>query len=214
MGFSYSCFISYRRHQGDEKFIQKLKNLIEVEAFKVTNQRNVFFDEKSINWGDNFDDKIYAGIVSSYFFIPLFHHVYLHEENLWCAKELHWAIQLETKIRETVAHYCFILPLIDRGSASDFPECLGRKNAKEIKRFSHLINSNKTSKAFEEFKSEIYDILLNNYRLLAKNHSFLEYLEEVKPLSDGEIRAWVKTQKHNEKAKTASHLPTLTKSIF
>lgn len=164
--------------------------------------------------GEDFDDKIYKGIVSSYFFIPLFHHVYLHEENLWCAKELHWAIQLEEKIRETISSYCFILPLIDRGSASDFPECLGRKNAKEIKKFRHLILTGGTTKAYEEFKDGIYDILLMNFKLLDESHSFLEYLDKVEPISDEDIIKWVKEQKDKEKATSACHLPTLTKSKF
>lgn len=214
MGFRYSCFISYRRHQEDQKFIIKLKKLIEVEAFKVTNKSTVFFDENSINWGEDFDNKIYNGIVSSYFFIPFFHHVYMHEENTWCAKELHWAIQIENKIRERVSDYCFILPLIDRGTASDFPECLGKKNAKEIKKFRHLITGGGTSRAFEEFKSGIYEILLQNFSMLNTEHLFISFLDTVEPASDEEIKKWIKEQKTHERETAASHLPTLAKYEF
>lgn len=213
MSFQFSCFISYRHHLEDKNFMLKFKKIIEAEAFKVTNQQNVFFDDKSIKWGEEFDHKIYEGIVSSYFFIPLFHHVYLHEDSLWCAKELHWAIQLENKIREKIAGYCFILPIIDRGSPSDFPDCIGKKNAKEIKKFRHLILGNKTTAAFEDFKGEIYEILLKNYELLEKETIFKQYLSDIKPIPDDEIKSWVKSQKDKQKSVTASHLPVLTKKI-
>jgi hypothetical protein len=214
MNFRYSCFISYRRHQDDSRFMQKLKNMIEVEAFKVTNKQDVFFDQQNIKWGEEFDDKIYEGIVSSYFFIPLYHNVYLHEDNLWCAKELHWAIQLEHKIRETISTYCFILPLIDRGSASDFPECIGRKNAKEIKKFRHFIVGNGTSKAFEDFKNEIYDVLLQNYQLIKEGHSFIAYLNDLEPISNEKLKEWIRQQEIRDKDVSASQLPILTKNVF
>ena len=59
MSFHYSSFISYRRNVGDEKFIKKFKAIIESEAAKVTNISKVFFDEDSIIWGQEFDERIY-----------------------------------------------------------------------------------------------------------------------------------------------------------
>lgn len=207
----YSCFISYRRHNEISRFMNKLKKLIEPLAFSVTNKQNVFFDEKSITWGKDFDDKIYDGIVQSYFFIPLYHNVYLHEDNLWCARELHWAIQFENKIREKISNYCFILPLIARGSASDFPDCIGRKNAKEIKRFRHLIVSGGTSKKFEEFKESIYDIFLENYDLISTTNSFVEYIDDITPISDEELIEWIKEQKSKDRKLSKGRLPIITK---
>ena len=98
MSYKYSSFISYRRNVGDEKFVKKFKGIIECEAHKVTNIPKVFFDEQSIRWGDEFDEKIYDGIVACYFFIPFYHNSYLHKDNLWCAKELYRAIEVEKKI--------------------------------------------------------------------------------------------------------------------
>jgi hypothetical protein len=193
--------------------MKKLTKIIEGEAFKATSQHKCFFDHSSIKWGEEFDDKIYEGIVKSCFFIPLFHNSYLHEDSLWCAKELHWAIQLEHKIRETISNYCFILPLIDRGSPSDFPECIGRKNAKEIKQFRHLIEGNKSSRAFEEFKSGIYDIFYQNFELL-KGAIFCDCLNEIDPISDEELKVWIREQKNNDKTNASNHLPTLKKTIF
>ena len=213
MSYQYSCFISYRRHVGVTDFVRKFKEIVETEAFKVTNQKKAFFDEEEINWGAEFDVKIYQAINSSCFFIPMFNFVYLHEDNLWCAKELHWAIQLENKIRETVENYCFILPVIDKGTPSDFPNCIGRKNAKEINQFRHLILNKTTSKAFEDFKIGIYNTLLQNYKLL-NNNSFCHLLDEISPISDEDLKLWIKDQKNKEKENASKHIPLLIKNSY
>lgn len=215
MSFHYSSFISYRRNIGDEKFIKKFKTIIESEAAKVTNVGSVFFDDVSIRWGEEFDEKIYDGIVSCYFFIPFYHNSYLHIDNLWCAKELYRAIEVEKKIREhAVANYCFILPIIDRGSASDFPDCIGRKNAKEIKKYRHLVLSNKTSAALEDFKDNIYEILLDNFNLLKNDIKFSELCKGMDIPSDDEIIKWIKEQKEKEKISEANNLPILRKNEY
>ncbi len=212
MSYSYSSFISYRRNFGDEKFVKKFKAIIESEAAKVTNISKVFFDDDSINWGEEFDEKIYLGILDSYFFIPIYHNSYLHEDNLWCAKELFRAIQVERKIRETAApNYCFILPIIDRGSADDFPDCMSKKNGKDIKKFRHHVLNNTTSSTFETFKDNVYNILYSNFRLLNKDIKFREICVDIETPSDDEIRAWIKEQKTKENESEAKRLPILTK---
>lgn len=215
MGFHYSTFISYRRNVGDEKFIKKFKALIESEAAKVTNIPKVFFDDVSIQWGEEFDDKIYNGIVACYFFIPFYHNSYLHEDNLWCAKELYRAIEVEKKIREkSVDNYCFILPIIYRGSASAFPDCIGRKNAKEIKKYRHLVLSNKTNKALEDFKDNIYDIFLANFELLNDDIKFSELCASIPIPSDADIKEWIKEQKEADNKLEADNPPILKKNEF
>ena len=215
MSCQYSTFISYRRNVGDEKFIKKFKSIIECEAFKVTNIPKVFFDEDSIRWGDEFDEKIYDGIVACYFFIPFYHNTYLHEDNLWCAKELYRAIEVEKKIRESAIHnYCFILPIIDRGSASAFPKCIGQKNAKEIKQIRHLVLSNKTNAALERFKDTIYDIFVSNFKLLNNEVKFSELCADIDIPSDDVIKEWIREQKKNEKISEANNPPILKKNEF
>ncbi|MEI6847613.1 MAG: hypothetical protein WCK32_06205 [Chlorobiaceae bacterium] len=209
---SYSAFISYRRNLGDDKFIKKFKAIIECEASKVTNIEKVFFDEDYIKWGDHFDDKIYNSIVDCYFFIPFYHNAYLHEDNLWCAKELYRAIEVEKKIRDSVDGYCFILPIIDRGSADAFPDCIGRKHAKEIKKYRHLVVNNRTSEAFEAFKGEMYDVFLKNYILLNNGIDFVKMCVDIVIPSDEEIISWIKGQKDIEKKSEAKHLPILRKN--
>jgi len=210
MNFTYSCFISYRRNLGDEKFIKKFTALIESEAHKVTNIPKVFFDEKSIKWGNDFDDKIYEGIVACYFFIPFYHNTYLHIDSLWCAKELYRAIKVEEKIRESgIANYCFILPIIDRGSASAFPKCIGRKNAREVKRLRHIILNNRTNSSLEKFKEEIYETLLENYNLLNEKFNLSELCASIEIPSDEIIKEWIKQEKKIANENESKQLPIL-----
>ena len=215
MSYKYSSFISYRRNEADDKFLNNFKVIIESEALKVTNISKAFFDKESIQWGNEFDGKIYDGIVASYFFIPFYHNSYLHEDNLWCARELHHAIEVEKRIRESaVRNYCFILPIIDRGSACAFPDCIGKKNAKEIKKYRHLIAKKQTSAALEEFKDNIYDIFLSNFNLLDKNIKFSELCADIPHLSDDEIKDWIRVQKEYEKKSEAENPPILLKNEY
>lgn len=212
MSFQYSLFISYRRNDGDKNFVKKLTNILHTEAQKVTNKMSPFFDIETIKWGDEFDDRIYDGIVSCYFFIPFYHNTYLHIDSLWCAKELYRAIEVEKKLREASPQYRFILPVIDRGKACDFPDCIGRKNAKDFNQFKHLIKSGKTSKALEEFITGIHDIFLENYRLIENTAIHFADLCSTIPIpTDEEIRNWVKIQKGIMNEQEKAHLPTLKK---
>lgn len=215
MSFEYSLFISYRRNEGDAKYIANLTNILHSEAQKVTNKSKPFFDEKSIKWGEEFDDKIYEAIVSCYFFVPLYHNTYLHSDNLWCAKELYRAIEVEKKIRESCPHYSFILPIIDRGRASEFPNCIGRKNAKEFNTYRHIIKKKGTSKAYEEFIEEIHNIFLENFKLIEESSiSFFELCSSIPIPTDEEIKDWVYEQKGILKEKEREHVPILKKTAI
>ena len=87
--------------------MKKVKDLFENEAFKATGVRKVFFDEESIKWGNEFDVKIYEAIVHSCFFIPFYNYSHLHEEDLWCAKELYRGIKVEEKIQKEANGFCY-----------------------------------------------------------------------------------------------------------
>jgi hypothetical protein len=213
MNFSYSSFISYRRNDGDEPFVKKFKTIIESEAHKVTNVARAFFDEESIKWGNDFDEKIYYGIVSCYFFIPFYHNSYLHKDNLWCAKELIHAIKVEEKIRNhSIPNYCFILPIIYRGSASAFPSCIGKKNAKDIKQLRHVISSNKTSAGLEKLKDNIYETFLTNFNLINGKVNLADLCADIPIATDDEVITWINEQKEVEKKEEATKLPILTKN--
>lgn len=212
MSFKYSSFLSYRRNFGDEPFVKNFKSILETEAQKVTNIQKAFFDEISIDWASDFDKKIYSGIFSSYFFIPIYYSNYLHEDNLWCAREMYHAIEVEKKIRETYKDFCFILPIIYRGNAGDLPNCLGKKNAKTIRQLETTIINKKSTSKLTDFKHEMYDILSQNFRLIEHENLNLSVLcSTVHIPTDDELREWIKEQKGIQKKQESKNLPILTK---
>lgn len=211
MSFQFSCFISYRRDFGDSDFLRKFKDAIRTAGLKATN-KEVFFDDNSIDWGKEFDEKICESIFTSYFFVPMYHYHYLSLDKMWCARELFLAIQFENKIRERIKDFCFILPIIDSGEASDMPNCIGSKNAKQIQRIKHIF-SKKNSKAYIDFVEDVHLILLKNYKLIQGDISFYDVFKEMEYPDDNEIKAWIRKQKEIEKKNQASHLPILTKKI-
>ena len=72
MAFEYSCFISYRHNENEKTFYNNFKNILQSEALTATNKNKSFFDEESIKYGEEWDDKIYSGVNSSYFFIDIY----------------------------------------------------------------------------------------------------------------------------------------------
>lgn len=209
MGFNYSSFISYRHDSGDEKFYKNFKAIIESEAHKVTNISTVFWDTESITWGKEFDERIYFGINRSYFFIPIYHNTYLHEDNIWCARELYHALEVEKKIREkTKTKYSFIYPIIFRGSLNSLPSCIEKKIAREISQLETTIVNNKTTERLTEFKRKMYNIFLDSFRVI-ENFDLIEILNSINPPSDEEIKVWIKEQKEYEREAESAHLPVL-----
>ncbi len=209
MSFNYSCFISYRRNSGEHKFVKKCKSIIESIGGIVTNKQEVFFDEDSIKFGQDFDEKIYNGIATSYFFIPFYHNSYLHIDNLWCAKELFRAIKLEEIIRKEInKEYCFILPLIQIGSLNALPSCINKKNTKEIRQLEPAILSNKTTVAVTKFKNLIHDVLLESFELLKNKELNLKEISDTIPFpQDSEIIEWINQQNGILKIVEAQNLP-------
>lgn len=214
MNFQYSIFISYRRNlAGKQELIRKVTALFEAEAHSVTNAGKAFFDEDSIKWGNSFDEKIYEGIVNSCFFIPFYHHTYLHEDNLWCAKELYRALKVEEKIQKTFKNYCFILPIVQKGELASLPNCIGRKNAIKLIQYEHHILGNKKgSAALKDLRHKIYAIFLDNFKLLDSGFKFSEICNDIEIPGDEEIKEWIREQKKIEKSIEASHLPILKKN--
>ncbi|MCP4374365.1 MAG: TIR domain-containing protein [Deltaproteobacteria bacterium] len=214
MNFKFSIFISYRQNDGDKKFLRNFKKLIECEAQKVTNEK-VFFDEDSIDWGKEFDDKIYESIVASYFFIPIYHFGYLHVDNIWCARELYHALEVEKIIRDKIdnKNHCYILPVIFRGNKNELPCCIRKKKAKEIRQLEALITSNKTSNGLIKFKNYIYDTFLSNYKILYfGNINLKELCTQIHIPTDEEIRKWIKEQNEGIKKVQSTKIPRLKKN--
>lgn len=212
MAFKYSGFISYRRNEGDMKFLKNFKSIIASEAQKVTNQREIFFDEDSIEWGNDFDQKIYDSILGSYFFIPIYHCGYLHPDSLWCARELYHALKVEGAIREALGDksYCFILPIIFRGSPAALPNCINKKKVKEIRMLEAIITSNRTNGKLTEFKNYIYDTFLASYKMVNdKKLDFYTFVAKVDIPTDEDLREWIKAEKKNERDFDSDNPPIL-----
>ena len=215
MSLKYSSFISYRHNVGDKKFLKEFIKIIKSEAHRVTNIDEVFFDSKSIKLGDNFDEKIYNSIISSHFFIPIYHMTYLHVDNVWCARELYQALEVEKLVRDKIGNssYCFILPIIHRGELNELPECISKKNAKDIRRLEMAIISNKANKHLAKFKNNLYDVFCSNFQLLSKNSiDFIDLCKDIEIPSDEKIKKWILEQKIIESDAESKKLPILTKN--
>jgi hypothetical protein len=216
MSFTYSSFISYRRNESDSKFIRNLKDIIAAEAQTVTNKAKVFFDENSIKWGNEFDDAIYDGILSSYFFIPIYHYTYLHVDNVWCAREIYHALQIEEKIREHTANpkYSFILPIIYRGSTDELPDCICKINAKSVRQLEHLIRGKKDGNLrLTEFRTDISNVFHSNFKLIENlDINLKELCNEIEIPNDDQIKDWIKEQNRVQKVTESKKLPILKKT--
>lgn len=216
MSFIYSSFISYRRNENDSKFIRNLKDIIAAEAQTVTNKAKVFFDENSIKWGNEFDHTIYDGILSSYFFIPIYQYTYLHVDNVWCAREIYHALQIEKKIREHTdnSKYCFILPIIYRGSTDELPDCICKINAKSIRHLEHLIRGkNEGNLKLTQFRTDISTVFHSNFKLI-ENHdiNLNELCKGIEIPDDDKIKDWIKEQNRVQKESESKKLPILKKT--
>lgn len=214
-GFKYSAFISYRRNSGEEKFLKNFREILRTEAQKVTNVSDVFLDTDSIGWGSEFDSEIYNSLEASCFFIPIYHHTYLHEDNIWCARELYHALEVEKVIRRELnsESYYFILPILKRGNLSALPKCIQRKNARTIAALEHQIEGKRTSKALNDFKRFLYDTFLKSFELLENTKINLEKLcADIAIPIDDEIKTWIKEQKMKNRDDEANNIPRLNKS--
>ena len=198
MAFEYSLFFSYRRDDEERDFIICLKNKLKSIARKSIDFEEVFFDEESIDWGKEFDDKIYDGILSSCFFIPIWQTTYLSKRKLWCAYELFYAIKVEEEVRNSVnPEFCFILPII-RIDPNSLHENIMTKNFIDIRNYLSAVTRKKPTKKFIELENKIAHILRKN-AWFVEEEDFQSLCSQIKKPSKEEIIEWINS--HNQRIK-------------
>ena len=198
--------------------MENLKKMLESVAGRATDVPKVFFDEDSIKWGEEFDEKIYDCIMSSCFFIPLYYDNYLSMEKLWCARELYHAIKVERMIRDNSnTQFCFILPLIHYGNKENLPECINSKNAKSLRPYIQDITKSQPSsvtKKIIDFRNEIYDILKAHHHHVKhiSENDIKKWCEDINIPSDEDIKEWIIENNKNLRKQEESNLPKLQKN--
>lgn len=220
MSLKYSCFISYRRNDDAKKYISNLKNILQSETFLVTNKKRAFFDEDSIRYGEIFDSKIYEGIENSYFFMPIWYMNYLHEDSIYCAKELLHAMNIERMLQSLLpeaerANFFYVIPFLVRGNASELPECFSKKLVIDIKPFEYAIYNNKKSLKLIEFTQRLYKDLSDYYQVYNKYISHDEYVrlcESIEKPDDEFVKDWIKLQQKELLQSEAKNIPLLKKT--
>ena len=220
MAFDYSCFISYRHNENEKIFYTNLRNIIQSEALTATNKSNSFFDENSIKYGEEWNDKIYIGVNGSYFFIPILHYNYLHIENNWCARELMHALKVEEIIRKKLPEeerekFFYIIPFIYRGKPDNLPKGLSNKKALALQPFEYLIIKNDVSQELINLKQQLCDTLTECYKILDKYNiagNFQQLFKKIPKPTDAEVNAWILEQKNLSKQKEAQQEPVLKKN--
>jgi hypothetical protein len=208
MPFTYSCFFSYRRNEGEHKFIKNFNKIIESTAHLVTNKPKTFFDESSIFLGQEFDLKIYDAISESYFFILMGSNIYLNKSNDWCAKELYRAIKVEEKIKEKTQNYCFIYPFVQIGENISLPKNISNKNAIKLRKLKVSIINEETTEAIVEFKDYLYNVFLANFELI-NNVDFKDELKKISIPTDEELHQWIDNQLDIARKEEVKKIPIL-----
>jgi TIR domain len=210
MAFEYSIFISYRHHDLDKAYFENLNKLIKSEIFKATGVSDTFYDQEAIAWGSTWTNKIYSGIEHSYFFLPVWFYHYLHEKNIWCARELYHALKIEEEIINQLdaddrEDFAYVFPLIYRGDEKDFPSCFKKRQAKSIAIFDMAIKHNKPNAKLSALILEIHNVLFKQYKIIEKyinkGVDFNSIFQQIQRPSDTEIIDWVKSQKNKEDGK-------------
>ena len=209
MNYKYSVFISYRKGFFCTKFLENFIKMIRREAGAATGVSQVFFDDESINWAEEFDKKIYDCIPYSCFFIPLYQYSYLNDKKIWCARELFHAIEVEKKIRNIKPEFCFILPILHRGEAKDLPRCIGDKNAIDITDFEDKITNGSSSQKLLKWEREICRVLYNNFRLLHDIEDVNELCDDIHRPDDEEIMEWIRLHNCNLNEQESKKTPKL-----
>jgi hypothetical protein len=207
MPYQYSCFFSYRRNEEQSQFFKNFNEIIKSEALGVTNERETFFDEKSIHQGQEFDKAIYKAIPESYFFILMSTNNYINKRDTWCAKELYRAIKVQNKIREKVPEFCFILPYVISGSNIYLPKSIDKKNAILLNDHQKVSITNKeTTIELQNIRTKLYDNLLRNFKLI----DGIDFeLTSIPIPSDDELNHWIDEQIKTVRANEAKHQPLL-----
>ena len=218
MAFEYSSFISYRRENQRNIFIEKFCQHFSTYAWDACNISGLFHDVNSIKVGNEFDEKIYEGIRNSCFFTLIHNPHYLNEKNNWCAKELKYAIDVENQRKklldkEDIKNYKWIFPLIITGSANDLPNSLSTRNAKNIRCYMAAIQSNKLPQKVIDFFTEIQEEMYSLYQIYTKYNTkdFNDCCKSIKYPTDKEISVWINKQKTRVTKSEKANLPLLSK---
>ncbi len=216
MAFEYSCFISYRHNINEALFYNNLRDIIQSEAMLATNKNKLFFDENSIRYGEEWDDKIYDGVSSSFFFIPIYYPNYLHTDNIWCARELMHALRVQEVILSKLTadekkKFFYIIPFIYRGKPESLPKGIGSKKALLIRDFEYLIIKKEWSPELVKLKQDFCDTLNECWSILDghSNIDFQQLIQAIPKPTDAEVKAWIKEQKEKQTIIEAEHKPFL-----
>jgi len=220
MPFKYSSFISYRRETERNKFVENFCRHLRSRAFDACNSETIFLDNENILPGDDFPERIYEAIRNSYYFTLFHNYHYLHTENLWCAKELKYALDVEVARRsvlneEDKDQYNWIFPLIVRGNLSDLPPVIGNRHGIHIGKFESAINSQRPlPQKISDFFDDIYDKLISLYKIYEKYPSgyFDNCTNEIVYATDEEIVEWIKIQKEAANVSETVNKPILIKN--
>jgi len=103
----HDIFISYARNPKDEKIVKKIIMAIENQGLKV------WFDKRSIKWGDSFPSEITDAIKNSQYILCCLSEAY--SKSSWCLNELESAVAFQRSKAEKKPH---LLPLILYGGYS------------------------------------------------------------------------------------------------
>lgn len=216
MAFEYSCFISYRHNKNEAVFYNNLREIIQSEAMLATNKNKLFFDESSIKYGEEWDDKIYDGVSGSYFFIPIYYPNYLHTDNIWCARELMHALKVQEVIHSKLTaaeqkNFFYIIPFIYRGKAESLPKGMATKKALLIRDFEYLIIKKEWSPELVKLKQDFCDMLNECWSILDghSNIDFQQLIQAIPKPTDAEVKQWIKEQKEKQIIIEADHKPFL-----
>lgn len=213
MSFQYSCFISYRREAERSKFIKDFSKQLNQYAFDATNKQDQFIDSEEIKGSPNFGNKIYDAISKSYFFNIFHNYHYLSADNIWCAKELKYAIAVEQERKKLLPaavkdDFNILNVFLVSGDKNDLPIDIKNRNALNIGMFKYCVN--KPTKAFIQFLQDIGDFMAEVYKIYEKNpNDFVACCEGIAEPTNEEILDWIKVQKGIMTANESERLPTL-----
>jgi hypothetical protein len=123
MAFQYSCFISYRRLEGDMEIVRSLYEAISEEVSRHV-PLAVYRDEEQLSGGDMPEERIASALCKSICMIVFYVPVYFDETNTYCAREYQAMMRLEEQRLEQLrldfgndaGGHGLIIPIIFRGS--------------------------------------------------------------------------------------------------
>jgi hypothetical protein len=124
----YSCFISYRHPASKDNREAKLIRHV-VQAFSdhiemYTHDHTVYFDEKRLVPGYQYDEKLAQAICRSACMVVIYWPAYL--ESDYCKKEMQTMLDIEARRREQLDLHGdrLFIPVIIHGRFEDLPEQL------------------------------------------------------------------------------------------